>query len=607
MGLGSGGSKKKKKNATSALPTAAGLPPTSGLPNTGLGATTAAPANPTGLPGYSLTQATGKKGKKGRTTLTTPTGTITLGKDASQTAALADYQGALNQKAIDTQTEANRANQVNPWGEVKWTQDPTTKEWTQTTTLTPAEQAALESQQRVKQGLSGTAENMLGVVGGKYGQEMDWSGFTPRGEVATAPGMENFRQTGEGPDFQQAAGGPSWQELADLGGGGVAGTATAGQTTAERAKEYELQKQLDMSGLSPLAQADPETRKRVEDALYEQMKSRLDPQWQQRETQMLDRLYAMGAREGDPLFGSQFGDLGRERNDAYNQAMWQSITGGGEEMQRLFDMQMGNRQQTWQEALGQGQFTNEALMNQFQQGAFNTGQANQVGMANAANTTQAGIANAGNQTQASLANAANRLKGAELGLTYGLESADLNNRYAQQGWENQRMGAQDWNDLVQQAYGNQRTQTGDINAQRAAQIEEALMQRNQPLNELTALLSGQQVNAPQFGGYSQAGSAEAADIYGGVMDQRAQNAAEKNARNQMYAGLASGAMGMFSFSDRRLKSNIVRIGTTPGGYGWYEYDIFGRREQGVMADEVPAEWTALHPSGYMMVDYARVQ
>ena len=75
----------------------------------------------------------------------------------------------------------------------------------------------------------------------------------------------------------------------------------------------------------------------------------------------------------------------------------------------------------------------------------------------------------------------------------------------------------------------------------------------------------------------------------------------------MLGSMAGSAMGMFGFSDRRLKSNIARIGTTPGGYGWYEYDIFGRREQGVMADEVPAEWTTTHPSGYLMVDYSKVQ
>lgn len=66
-----------------------------------------------------------------------------------------------------------------------------------------------------------------------------------------------------------------------------------------------------------------------------------------------------------------------------------------------------------------------------------------------------------------------------------------------------------------------------------------------------------------------------------------------------------GAMGMFS--DRRLKSNIKRIGTHPLGIGIYEYDIFDEHEIGVIADEVEtvAPWAVMtHPSGYKMVDYS---
>jgi hypothetical protein len=58
-------------------------------------------------------------------------------------------------------------------------------------------------------------------------------------------------------------------------------------------------------------------------------------------------------------------------------------------------------------------------------------------------------------------------------------------------------------------------------------------------------------------------------------------------------------------SDRRLKSNIVRIGTHPLGIGLYEYDIFGERQRGVMADEVEQvmpEAVTTHPTlGYKMV------
>lgn len=59
-------------------------------------------------------------------------------------------------------------------------------------------------------------------------------------------------------------------------------------------------------------------------------------------------------------------------------------------------------------------------------------------------------------------------------------------------------------------------------------------------------------------------------------------------------------------SDRRLKSNVVRIGTHPLGIGVYEYDIWGLRQRGVMADEVLTvmpEAVSLHENGYLAVRY----
>lgn len=70
-------------------------------------------------------------------------------------------------------------------------------------------------------------------------------------------------------------------------------------------------------------------------------------------------------------------------------------------------------------------------------------------------------------------------------------------------------------------------------------------------------------------------------------------------------GSAAGSMGV-TMSDRRLKTNIEQIGSFPDGLGIYEYDIFGERQRGVMADEVERlrPW-ALGPviSGYQSVDY----
>ena len=67
-----------------------------------------------------------------------------------------------------------------------------------------------------------------------------------------------------------------------------------------------------------------------------------------------------------------------------------------------------------------------------------------------------------------------------------------------------------------------------------------------------------------------------------------------------------GTAGNMRTSDRRLKSEIVRIGKTAHGLDLYEYDIAGRRERGVMADEVerlmPAA-VSVRADGYQRVDY----
>ena len=67
-------------------------------------------------------------------------------------------------------------------------------------------------------------------------------------------------------------------------------------------------------------------------------------------------------------------------------------------------------------------------------------------------------------------------------------------------------------------------------------------------------------------------------------------------------------------SDRRVKENIVEIGTHPLGIGLYLFDYkpefraaWGHgRQLGVMADEVETvrpEAVLVHPNGYKMVDY----
>ncbi len=168
------------------------------------------------------------------------------------------------------------------------------------------------------------------------------------------------------------------------------------------------------------------------------------------------------------------------------------------------------------------------------------------------------------------------------------------------------MGRQAQN--FQQALGANRQNFGQAmqgsqyaNQIRQQQITEAMQKRGFSLNEINALLSGQQVNAPQMPNFSQAAAAQAAPIYQGTVD--AGNFSQAQTQQMIDGVTGMAGMGM-AMSDRRLKSNIKKIGTR-GGHNWYSYDIFGLPSEGVMADEIPAEFT-VDVGGYKAVDYDKL-
>lgn len=153
--------------------------------------------------------------------------------------------------------------------------------------------------------------------------------------------------------------------------------------------------------------------------------------------------------------------------------------------------------------------------------------------------------------------------------------------------------------------------------------QEALTQRNQPINEISALMSGSQVSNPAFASTpttNVAGVDYAGMVNNNFNQQNQQYMAQLGQQNAAMGGMfgTAGTLGaaamkygptMMAMSDRRLKTDVVRIGTTPEGLPFYEYTIFGKRARGVMADEaeqlVPGA-VVTHPSGFKMVDYSRV-
>jgi hypothetical protein len=179
-----------------------------------------------------------------------------------------------------------------------------------------------------------------------------------------------------------------------------------------------------------------------------------------------------------------------------------------------------------------------------------------------------------------------------------------------------RPGTQAWDSemtRLSQANNDQNNQLALTS--RGQAFGEALATRNQPLNEITALLSGSQVSNPgavssptpqaQVGGVD----------YTGLVSQNYQTEAA-NAGGALGGlfGLAGslGSAGIKAgmFSDIRLKTDITRVGTLDNGLPVYayRYKAGGPMQIGVMAQEVaqirPEAVMIDDASGYLMVDYS---
>jgi hypothetical protein len=283
--------------------------------------------------------------------------------------------------------------------------------------------------------------------------------------------------------------------------------------------------------------------------------SRLTPYLQQQRTSTEAQLVNQGLRPGTEAYNNAAKLLGQQENDARQQAALQGL-----------NLDMTANQQGYGQALSSGQFGNQAQLSQFG-------------------------ANLQNQQAGNQAIAQN--------YGQGLTSSQAENARIAQQFNQTQQAAQFGNTAQQQA------------------LAQAIQQRQMPLNEINALTSSSQIQNPQFAAYT--GANVAPPPIAQAATQQGQYA--QNAYNQQVAAQNANTSGLFSlggaalmspagtFSDRRLKSNIVRLGTHPIGVGIYEYDIFGGRQIGVMAQElmeVMPEAVHQHPSGYLMVDYGRL-
>lgn len=170
-------------------------------------------------------------------------------------------------------------------------------------------------------------------------------------------------------------------------------------------------------------------------------------------------------------------------------------------------------------------------------------------------------------------------------------------------------GGQEQSRLADLAYRDQQALFNNQNAQRAQALNEVYAARNQPINEISALMSGAQVTNPNF--VSTPGSNIANTDYAGLVNQKYQSdMANYQSKMGGLFGLGGALIGALPTSDRRLKTDIKRVGTLDNGLAVYSYRYVsgGPTQIGVMADEVEQimpDAVFLHDDGFRRVNYAR--
>ena len=518
----------------------------------------------------------------------------------------ARLQGELSKEALNMQNFANRPVQNTPFGSTTWdtqaVRDPATgdlvTQWTQNTTLAPELQNALESQLGLQQGRSDLASGFMGRVASEYGQPFDWQNL-PALTSAGTPAQLQTATADYVPGLQTDVGRTNFVGGFNFGGPqmgvesmtgdiqrGVAPTGVntgftsmtgglAGQTGQEA-----VQRGLNVVDNPALPAFDASYRDRIASDLMARMQPQQDYARQQLETQLSNQGFQVGT-EG---YQRALDDLAqRQAAERFN-----ALDIAGNEAQRLYGMQMGQRQQAFQEDVTGGQFANQAANQAFQQGlaanqfqnqalnqafqqdiaarqAQNQALQQQFGQQLAAGqfgneATQQAYAQAlgagqfGNQAQnqlyqqmmgqANLANQAGQQQFAQ-----NLAAAQFGNQALGQAsaLDLQRMQAQ--NQAAAQQFALNQQYANQMNQLRQQAIAEQMQRRGMSLNEMNALLSGQQVGMPQMPSFVQSGRAETPQILNAT--QMGYDAA-LGAYNAQQAGAGNLMGGLFSLGSAAI-------------------------------------------------------
>ncbi len=302
-----------------------------------------------------------------------------------------------------------------------------------------------------------------------------------------------------------------------------------------------LQKNLDLNGVAALPVNSGMTAQQA-------IMSRLQPQIAQNRTSEETKLTNQGLRPGGEAYDNAIRLLGQQENEQLTQAALQGL-----------NLDFAANQQGFNQRVQSGEFGNEAQLASFGAGLQNINQINQAAAQNFGQNLQ--VQQSQNEAiaqrqQAALAQqeAANRAQAQQFGNAQTVQQAQ--NAALQQNFQNAQTYNQLMNAAQQQQFGQNLQGAQFFNAAQQQALAQALQQREVPLNEIAALLSGSQIQNPQFQAFQgqqvapapvmQAGQSQAA------WDQQMyqQQVAQRNAMMSGLFGLGGSALGMFGFGGK---------------------------------------------------------
>ncbi len=564
----------------------------------------------------------------------------------------AEAQGAASMEAIKYQTAANRPDRVTPWGKESWTNNRTFDQagydaamadynaktsqataptqryvqpqswssgdqqytndgywetipgtqgttmampdrnsfygadnWQQTTTLTPEIQAALDSQIAMQKGRSDIANGLMDQAKTAITTPIDYDSFQQLGK---APEASSFSFAGNSPTLSRIGDAPNL--LHNLNTIGLHDQGLFNANNLPNVGE------LNRNGIPAMPTYDS---KFVQD-IQNQALNFMSADQKQQQTALEAKLAAQGVTSGSNAYTNAL----RQLNDQQSRDKYQALNVAMNQAQGMFNSGLAANAQGFNQ--NKDIFNSQLMSNQ---NAFN--QQNQAWQNNFnldnlqfnQRLTEHNFANQAMQNQ-------NAMSLANLGFN---NQADL----AQNSANLQNLGFN--NQLMNQQFAQQQAISDYQNKLRQQQIAEAQMRQLQPLNNINALMTGQQVGMPQMPAFNTAGAPQptqylqAANMLGNYNMQAAQmdNASANSFLGGAFGlGGQLGAASIMSFSDRRLKVDAKKVGKF-ADLNVYRYRYAGGSDWhiGFMADEVKKVYPGAvkrHANGFDMVDYSMI-